>query len=242
MAMMLLMKMNACLAMMTASLWRAQTTYYDRDGEKWENLPEGRGHPLCAADPMPSRMHGCIHVRSRSVSEDVSVASGATRARVAACACLAGGASATTDTAAATAPLRPRARSGTMRRSSGRRRGSLRLTRCGRIRRRVARASSSARQIDISATHLGDISRARISASISRVEYLSARHRDAVSRPSPPPRCASEHLTEFAGVYFPDSIEEFGENLVPFIPDAEDFIKGGVDFDEQADTPEISPR
>ena len=240
--MMLLMKMHACLAMMTASLWRAQTTYYDRDGEKWENKPEGRGHPRCAADPMPSRMHGCIHVRSRSVSEDVSVASGATRARVAACACLAGGASATTDTAAATAPLRPRARSGTMRRSSGRRRGSLRLTRCGRIRRRVARASSSARQIDISATHLGDISRARISASISRVEYLSARHRDAVSRPSPPPRCASEHLTEFAGVYFPDSIEEFGENLVPFIPDAEDFIKGGVDFDEQADTPEISPR
>ena len=43
-------------------------------------------------------------------------------------------------------------------------------------------------------------------------------------------------------MYFPDSIEEFGENLVPFIPDAEDFIKGGVDFDEQADTPEISPR
>ena len=62
MTMMLLLMINACMAMMTASLWRAQTTYYDRDGEKWENKPEGRGHPLCAADPMPSRMHGCIHV------------------------------------------------------------------------------------------------------------------------------------------------------------------------------------
>ena len=51
MAMRLLLMMNACLAMMTASLWRAQTTRYEEDGKEWENPPEGKDHPLCAADP-----------------------------------------------------------------------------------------------------------------------------------------------------------------------------------------------
>ena len=43
-------------------------------------------------------------------------------------------------------------------------------------------------------------------------------------------------------MYIPDSIEDFGDNLKPFIPDADDFIKGGVDFNEQADMPEMAPR
>ena len=62
MTMMLLLMINACMAMMTASLWRAQTTYYEIDGKEYENPPEGPDHPLCGADPMPAHMHGCIHV------------------------------------------------------------------------------------------------------------------------------------------------------------------------------------
>ena len=45
--------------------------------------------------------------------------------------------------------------------------------------------------------------------------------------------CISSHLTEWGGMYFPDSAAEFGENLEPYIPSAEDFISGGVDFDAQ---------
>ena len=55
-------------------------------------------------------------------------------------------------------------------------------------------------------------------------------------------RCASTHLTEFGGIYLPDSIEDFGQNLEPYVPPKEAFF-GGVDFDEQArDAAEIARR
>ena len=34
------------------------------------------------------------------------------------------------------------------------------------------------------------------------------------------------------GLYLPDSPEEFGRNLIPVLPCADGYTKGGVDFDE----------